>query len=167
MADSLKGATDRFWREYVDSGAAIDGAERWLYGAHRLGDDTAEDNNRADDLALLVTRGIKTATCALLWGYEASHTPLPQVGALSIIENGRDEPVCIMQTTEMQTRPFRDIDTRFAYDNAEWDRSIKTWRLEYWQRFSDACDALGRTPVHTMPVICQRFRVLHPRGIVR
>lgn len=152
----MRPATDRFWRHYLDSADAIAGAERWLFDVRRFG----VDEHGADDLALLVSRGIKTACCELQWAYAARHTPVPQTGALSIIENGRDQPVCLVQITELVVRPFREVDQRFAYDNAEWDRSLKTWRIEYWQRFSDACAAIGREADHRMPLVCQRFRVL-------
>ncbi|HJP30609.1 MAG: ASCH domain-containing protein [Candidatus Latescibacteria bacterium] len=156
MTAPLKPATERFWRQYLDTAPDADTAQRWFYQAFRLGV-TADD---ADDGALLVGRGIKTAASSLLWRYEARHQPLPQVRSLSILENGRDEPVCVVRTTELVTRPFREIDLRFAYDNGEWDRSLKTWRRQYWRIFAAQCEELGREPDHSMPVVCQRFRVL-------
>lgn len=123
MATQLSPDTERFWRQYLDAAPDASSARRWFYEAFRIGT-TADD---ADDGALLITRGRKTATSSLLWEYEGQHKPLPQVGSLSILENGRDQPVCVVQTTELVTRPFREVDQLFAYDYGEWDRSLKTW----------------------------------------
>ena len=110
MSTPLNPATESFWRQYLDAAPDASSARRWFYEAFRIG--TTADS--ADVGALLITRGIKTATSSLLWEYEALHKPLPQVGSLSILENGRDEPVCVVETTELLTRPFREIDELFA-----------------------------------------------------
>jgi uncharacterized protein YhfF len=149
--------SQHLWRQYLDVVPDADSAQRWFYQCWRISDDA----QRADDGALLVTRGVKTATSSLLWVLKAQHKPLPQVGSLSILQNGRDEPVAVLQTTQLTTRPFREVDTRFAYDHGEWDRTLKTWRLQCWQVFAAQCATLGRQPEHTMPVICEHFRVVH------
>ena len=84
------------------------------------------------------------------------------MGSLSIVENGRDQPACVVRTTRIETKPFREVDLRFAYDYGEWDRSLKTWRLECWEAFGAKCKALGREPDHSMPIVCERFRVVFP-----
>ena len=158
MATQLSPDTERFWRQHLDAAPDASSARRWFYEAFRIGT-TADD---ADDGALLITRGRKTATSSLLWEYEGQHKPLPQVGSLSILENGRDQPVCVVQTTELVTRPFREVDQLFAYDYGEWDRSLKTWRLECWRIFAQQCQELGREADHAMPLVCERFRVIYP-----
>jgi uncharacterized protein YhfF len=157
MPNELKPATAEFWDRYLESVADASHAQRWLYDAFRVGptDDSAEDG------ALLIVRGLKTATASLLWSYEASHRPRPQVGSLHVVENARDQPVCVIRTTELIIRPFREVDQRFAYDFGEWDRSLKMWRQECWQLFAATCTQLGRDPDHAMPILCQRFRVLN------
>ena len=98
-----------------------------------------------------------------MWEYEAAYKPLPKIGSLSIVENGRDEPVCVVKTTQIETKPFRYVDLKFAYDYGEWDRTRKTWRQECWQFYSAQCVDLGREASHTMPLVCERFRVIYPR----
>jgi uncharacterized protein YhfF len=156
----LSPAAERFWRDYLSTLDRPATAESWFHGVSRLG--TTPEG--ADDGALLVERGLKTATCALRWEYEAEHRPLPQVGSLSLLENGRDEPVCILKTTQVVTRPYREVDGRFAYDYGGWNRSLKTWRLECWPLFADVCARLGREPALDMPVVCERFRVVYPES---
>jgi uncharacterized protein YhfF len=152
----LRPATAEFWDRYVESVADASDARRWLYGAFRVGptDDSAEDG------ALLIVRGLKTARASVLSGLQASHQPRPQVGSLHIVENGRDRPVCVVRTTELIIRPFREVDQRFAYDFGEWDRSLKMWRQQCWPLFAATCERLGRNPDHAMPILCQRFRLV-------
>lgn len=159
MSTPLNPATESFWRQYLDAAPDASSARRWFYEAFRIGA-TADS---ADDGAVLITRGIKTATSSLLWEYEAQHKPLPQVGSLSILENGRHDPVCVVETTELVTQPFREVDQLFAYEYGEWDRSLKSWRLRCWRIFLDRCQELGREADHTMPLVCERFRVIYPR----
>ena len=158
MRTDLSPACQQMWQEYLDVVPDAEKAQRWFYGVLRLGA-TPES---ADDGALLISRGIKTARSSLLWEYEAEFRPLPQVGSLSIVENGRDQPVCVVKTTQVDTRPFREVDLRFAYDYGEWDRSLKTWRLECWEAFGAQCATLEREADHKMPIVCERFRVVFP-----
>jgi uncharacterized protein YhfF len=138
MLASLKPDTAIFWQRYLDEAADPDAAQNWLYEA------------------------LQTATCVLLSEFEATFKPLPKVGSLRIVENGRGIPVCIIKTTELMTKPFREVDLRFAYDYGEQDRTLKTWRLVCWQIFGDRCAQWGREADHAMPLVCERFRVLYP-----
>jgi uncharacterized protein YhfF len=158
MLASLKPDTAIFWQRYLDEAADPDAAQNWLYEALQ----TSADAESADIGAVLIQRRIKTATCVLLWEFEATFKPLPKVGSLRIVENGRGIPVCIIKTTELMTKPFREVDLRFAYDYGEQDRTLKTWRLVCWQIFGDRCAQWGREADHAMPLVCERFRVLYP-----
>ena len=158
MHASLKPDTATFWQRYLDGIADPVAAQNWLYEAFQ----TSTDAESADLGAVLIQRRIKTATSALLWKFEAAFKPLPKVGSLRIVENGRDTPVCIIKTTELITKPFREVDLRFAYDYGEGDRTLKTWRLVCWQIFGAHCAQLGREADHAMPLVCERFRVLYP-----
>lgn len=114
----------------------------------------------ADDLGGLVQRGIKTATCSLLWEYEADDEPLPRVGEMSIVTDGEGHPLCLIEITEVEVKPFDQVEAQFAYDEGEGDRSLASWRDAHWQFFARLCETLGREPSATMPLVCERFRVL-------
>lgn len=117
MSTLLKPATERFWQTYLEEEAPDPTKARsWLYEAFKIG--TTEEG--ADYGALLISRGIKTTTSSLLWEYEAAYKPLPKIGSLSIVENGRDEPVCVVKTTQIETKPFRDVDLKIR---------LRLWRV--------------------------------------
>ena len=85
-------------------------------------------------------------------------------GAFSIVVDGRAAPVCVVQTTWLKVQPFADVDARFARDYGEWDRTLATWRTKCWAFYADQCATLNRTPSRDMPLVCERFRVVYPRG---
>lgn len=112
MSTPLEPATEAFWRQYLNAAPDATAAQRWFYESFRIGTSVESGNEGA----LLISRGIKTTTSSLLWEYEAEHKPLPQVGSLSILKDGHEQAVCVVETTELVTRAFRDVDARFAYD---------------------------------------------------
>ncbi len=116
----------------------------------------------ADELGELVQNGTKIATCSLLWEFEHDGDPLPQVGELSIILDGDDNPLCIIETVEIDLRAMNTVDEQFAYDEGEGDRSLAYWREAHWRFFSKICALMKRTPTEDMPLVCERFRVIYP-----
>ncbi|MBN1305974.1 MAG: ASCH domain-containing protein [Anaerolineales bacterium] len=117
----------------------------------------------ADELGQLVYDGIKTATASLVWEYEAEGEMIPKPGDLSIILNGRDEPICLIETTEIRILPFDEVEPGFANDEGEGDRSLAYWRKAHWWFFGETCKAINRKPSQHMPVVCERFRLIYKR----
>ena len=120
----------------------------------------ADGAELADELGALVLQGIKTATCSLLWEYESGSEPVPQTGDLSIILDGQGIPMCLIETVEMQIKPFDQVDAQFAYDEGEGNRSLEYWRDAHWRYFSRTCTVPGRTLSPAMPLVCERFRLV-------
>jgi uncharacterized protein YhfF len=119
-----------------------------------------DNETDANTLAGLVQAGIKTATCSLFWVYAAGNERMPQVGDLSIITDWGGFPLCIIETTEVEIKPYNTVDLKFAYDEGEGDRSLAYWRAAHWRFFSRECVSIGREPAEDMPVVCERFRVI-------
>lgn len=152
------GKIEQFWQSYL---AACPGeaAGQAAYVAEQLG-----DNPRlANELGQLILQGVKTATCSALWEWEAEGNPLPEVGLKTIVLDGKNEPLCIIETTEVTIRPFNEVDEQFAYEEGEGDRSLTSWREGHWRFFSRVLPKIGRTPTREMPLVCERFRVVYPR----
>jgi uncharacterized protein YhfF len=146
----------RVWQAYLDSlpdkSAAPDRYEAWSFG---------DSPDMADELADLVVRGIKTATAGLLWEYQAEGEALPHPGDVSIILDGAGSPACLIETAQVEVKPFNQVDAAFARDEGEGDRSLDYWRQAHWRFFTRACRPIGRAPSETMPVVCERFRVVY------
>ncbi len=116
----------------------------------------------ADDLGALVASGVKRATCGALWEYEFENEPLPQVGDLSIVLDGAKRPLCIIKITEVTIRPFNEVDAQFAYDEGEGDRTLEDWRRGHERFFTRSLADINREFGETMPLVCERFRVVYP-----
>ena len=126
--------------------------EAWPFG---------DNPQLADELAGLVLAGIKTATCTSLWELEGAGAPLPAPGQYSIILSGGGEPLCVIETVEAAIRPFDEVDSAFAYDEGEDDRSLVAWRREHWRYFTRTLAEHGLQPSEDMPLVCERFRVVY------
>jgi uncharacterized protein YhfF len=154
----LDAQTKAFWQAHLDSLPDAHDAVRRFYEVFHIGDSP----EAAEVGARLIVQGVKTATSSLLWTYHATGKPLPAVGALSIVTDGRGDPVCVIETISVDIKSFADIDAAFAYDYGEWDRTLETWRAHCWELNAQRCQALGKAPTPAMPLVCEQFRVVYP-----
>ena len=106
--------------------------------------------------------GPKRATAGLLWFNEEKNKPIPKAGDLSVITNWEREPLGVIETTQVDVVPFDEVDEAFAAAEGEGDGLLHYWRDVHWAYFSRGCAAIGREPSLSMPVICERFRLLYP-----
>jgi uncharacterized protein YhfF len=108
----------------------------------------------ADQLLELVIAGVKTATCST---EDEPNTSAP--GERWIVLDGRGEPRCVIETTEVTYRGFMDVDASFARDEGEGDRSLAYWRSAHRIYFG----RLGRFS-EDMMLMCERFRLIDVFG---
>lgn len=125
--------------------------ERWSFG---------NTSDMVDELGALVLAGRKTATSSLLKFYEVENERLPQVGDFSIIEDGQGQPICVIETIEVTSQPFNQVDAAFAFDEGEGNRSLAYWREAHYRFFSEECRQLNLEFSESMKVVCERFRVI-------
>lgn len=112
-----------------------------------------------DEGARLIREGLKTATSELLWSYEADDADPP--GAISIVLDGRGDPTCVVETSEVDIVPFSMVDEQFAHDYGEWGATLDGWIEHAWTYYTGVSRDLGREPDQDMPLVCERLRVLH------
>ena len=146
-----------YWQAYLET-LSRDSSARWrTYDAWSFGDGPA----MADELGALVLTGRKTATCSALWELEAEGEPLARPGEKSVILDGKDDPLCIIETTEVEIRRFDEVDGRFAREEGEGDLSLGYWREAHEQFFGRTLPEIGRSFAEDMPLVCERFRVIY------
>src|SRR5207247_7031135 len=76
-----------------------------------------------------VLRGDKTATASLRDEYEPfADRPLPQVGDRFVLAGWDDEPVGVVETTEIRLVPAGQVDGDFARDEGEGFATVAQWR---------------------------------------
>lgn len=145
-----------FWQKYLSSLPEEEQKDLKMPDAWAFG----EGEEMADELGGLVLKGMKTATASLLWEYEAEGSPLPEPGGLSIILDGQEKPICLIETVSVEVKPFNLVDEKFAFAEGEGDRSLAYWREAHWRFFRRTCAVIGREPSKEMPVVCERFHLI-------
>ena len=115
----------------------------------------------ADELGDLIVRGIKTATCSALWEWQAEGKPIPVEGLFTIVLDGRGDPLCIVETTEVIIRKYNEVDDEFAQAEGEGDFSLEYWRQAHRNFFSRTLPKIGKEFAEDMPLVCERFQVIY------
>lgn len=153
---------DRYWSQFIESLPASQPRPVRYLGASYFG--TRPEGAR--EIADLVLAGIKTSTGSLRWSYDFGRKPLPQAGDLSIVTDGFDHPLCIIETSEVQILAFDEVDAQFAYEGGEEDRTLESWRRMYWSYIVSECARINREPTSKAPIVCERFRVVYKEPLV-
>jgi len=109
------------------------------------------DNKTANELAILVAFGVKKATC---WRYIEGES-LPELGELSVIQNAKQEDVCIVETTAVEIKSYNQVDEEFAELEGEGDKSLEYWR----QAHKDFFTKEGFFE-EEMQLVCEQFKLI-------
>ena len=102
------------------------------------------------ELVASVLRGDKTATAGLL---EDRDEPTRRAGERLALLGFDDEPVGVVEVTEVRVVPAGEIDLQFARDEGEGFESVEDWRLAHEQFFE-------RPIPDDTPIVAIRFRLV-------
>ena len=149
---------EQFWQSYLATLSAGEPSRSLTY----VVDQFADTPEAATKVGKLVRDGVKTTTSSLVWGLEEIGEALPAVGQIELIVDGQGEPLCIIEVTDVEIKPFNAVDAQFAFDYGEGDRTLADWLRDNWDFYARWCVEIGRTPSETMPIAFQRFRVVYP-----
>jgi len=147
-----------FWRSFLYSESSPKNANDLFQISYQIG----ADENDADEGSKLIVNGDKTATSALLWEFEDNGEPLPEIGYLCVIEDGKNKPVCVVKTTWVKTIPFGEVDASFAHDYSETSGTLEDWYKVFGEYYSIQCESMGRKLTNNTPLVCERFQVIFP-----
>ena len=87
------------------------------------------DNEQdANDCALLVLNGVKQATTPSLYWFKANNEALPEVGDLAIFTNWQGQPLGIIETVSVTITPYNQISADYAI-RRRGDKSLEYWRV--------------------------------------
>lgn len=140
------------WNLYIKSNNVQNKTyDSWSFGGNPL---------MANELAILVLNGIKTATASAYQLYEIENSPLPPIGGLNIILDADNDAVCITETTKVYTCTFLEVSENHAFKEGEGDKSISYWRKVHKDFFSSELKAYGLDFDEKMLVVCEEFKVV-------
>lgn len=119
------------------------------------------NKEHADNCAMLITAGLKTASSGALASYLNYQVPVPAEGDLAIITNWEGEAQCIIKTTEVDIVPFNEVTDDYAVKEGEGDQSLSYWKKTHWDFFSKDLAGFGELPEEDMMIICEEFEVIY------
>lgn len=146
-----------YWQRFL-AGLPADSPQR---AKSYLAEGWGDGPEMADDLGGLVARGLKTASCSSVWEWEAEGGTPPKPGDLTLVLDGRGEPLCIIETVESSIHAYNEVDAAFARQEGEGDLSLGYWRAAHKDFFTRTLSKIGREFREDMPLVCERFRLIH------
>jgi len=148
--------TKAYWQKFLSTLPADSLYHSKSYIAEGWGD----SSEMADELGALIAQGTKTGTCSALWEWEAEGEAIPEKGLVTIVLDGKDEPLCIVESTEVTIRNYNEVDAQFAHDEGEGDLSLEYWREAHRNFFSRTLPKIGKEFSEEMPLVCERFKLI-------
>lgn len=116
----------------------------------------------ADELGALIAAGVKTATCSALAEWQSEGEEPPEPGLLTVVLDGADKPLCIIETVEVTVKPFNQVDAAFADEEGEGDRSLAYWRAAHQRFFESTFERIGGKFTEEILLVCERFKKIYP-----
>lgn len=152
-----KKAIEAYWQKFLNTQPE----DSPYHGKTYLAEGWGDGPEMADELGALIVDGVKTATCSALWEWEAEGEAPYQPGTVTIVLDGRGEPIGIVETTEVTIRRYNQVDDDFARAEGEGDLSLEYWREAHRTFFSRVLPGIGRQFSQDMPLVCERFRLIY------
>ncbi len=118
----------------------------------------------AAKLAHMVVKGVKRGTTCWLAASERDGSPIPRVGAISIVTDGFGYPLCAIRSEKVEQRRFRDIDAALAFAEGEGDRTLEDWRECHLAYFREEAAQLGLRFDEDQQVLFEHFSLLAVLG---
>lgn len=147
---------ESYWNTYASKhGLTLSVPPAWMFG-----DGSKE---MGDELGGLVVQGIKTGTCAAHCVHELEGEPIPQVNDYAIILDGDNEPLAIIQYTNIDLVKMKDVTAEFARSEGEGDLSYDYWYQEHVKFFTWELGLHGITFTPDLLLVCQTFQVVDHR----
>jgi uncharacterized protein YhfF len=144
----------RFWEKCCAARPDLDPATpyaAWYF---------CDNRECANKLAALVLAGTKRGTTCL--AIDPEDDRLPVVGDVTVVTDYDGKSQCVIRLTDVQVKPFAEVDEQFAYDEGEGDRTLAYWKEAHRKFFMRRCEELKTEFSEDLEVVCQRFEVLYP-----
>ncbi|MHA6263982.1 ASCH domain-containing protein [Arenibacterium sp. CAU 1754] len=106
------------------------------------------------EILALVRSGQKTGTCEAVSAYGKGGDAWPEPGRRDVALNWDGTPALMIETVEVKTRRFCDMDAEFVAAQGEF-RDLDHWRAGYEAYFRRA-----GTFSPDMKLMCERFRMI-------
>lgn len=146
---------EQFWSACRDAVPGIAADAR--YSSQSFGDDPALSRR----LLELIAAGDKTGTFTVDWQFDEAPGQRPRVGDYRVITDHAGTPGALVRITAVEVVPFDAIDEAWVQCEGPALRRLDLWRRVHWDYWSPLVAGLGREPAGDMPILCQRFELVH------
>ena len=116
----------------------------------------------SDELLALVLDGPKRATAYLLRDVEVGGEKMSRVGGHVVVLDGADRPRAIWRTRTVDVKPLNEVDSAFAWDEGEGDRTRTDWLAMHVRYFTAQSKAQDFSFDESMPAVFERFTLVWP-----
>jgi uncharacterized protein YhfF len=113
-----------------------------------------------DTLLDLVQQGKKRATAHLLEDFQRNGVARRAVGDYWVIVDTDNAPRYLVRVTDVEVKPFSQVEAAFAAREGEGDSSLQYWRDVHRDYFQLQCIEWGIEWREDYPTVCEGFEVL-------
>lgn len=143
-----------YWERFLEDSDLPSNTD--CYGAFAFG----SSSHQAAHLLSLILAGEKTATSSAVFEYEATETPIPEPGSLSIVLNEHGQPSCVIETHAVHRLPFDEVDFALCSKEGE-DKNLASWQNNHLEFFKEIAHKSDLEFTEESEIIFEEFRVIH------
>lgn len=144
----------KYWKRFLEDSSMP--SDTGYYDIFAFG----ASSHQAAYLLGLILAGDKTATSSAVLEYEATETPIPEPGALSIVLNEYGQPSCVIETHTVHRLPFSEMDFTLCSNEGE-DENLASWQNNHLDFFKEIAHEFGLEFTKESEIIFEEFRVVY------
>lgn len=114
----------------------------------------------ADQLSVLLMSGVKTAFFSSLPSFLIDNLPLPIAGELYIVLDRAENPICVIEITNVEILPFSQVTWEMAKKEGE-DQNLDLWKEKEIEYLQTEGDILGFDFSQDLKLVFQEFKVIY------
>lgn len=114
----------------------------------------------ADELAMKVLSGKKTATSSLYDYYHKEYKDIIKVNELASVLDSYNKEICIIQITKIEIVKFGNITEQFSIE--EGDENLENWKNIHIKYYSSLLKKIGLKLTAETKLLCEWFTVVVP-----
>ena len=113
-----------------------------------------------DYCAQRVLSGDKGATTGLYAAFTFDGEALPVAGRRSLVRDGQDRDIAVIETTRVEIRRYCEVDATYAAIEGEGDKSLAHWQRVHWDYLASECARVGIPLTPEVEVVLEYFDVV-------
>jgi len=143
-----------FWKDYLKK--TNQNPEETIFSGELFFEDRGVTGQ--EQLSLVLS-GAKTAMFRPYESYEINLEPLPISGEVYVVLNSNDEPVCIIELTDVNVIPFNEIPWGLAQKDGE-NENLTDWKDKMSEQIQEEADICGFSFTDETKIVCEVFKVI-------